>query len=956
MTRSIPELQNPFLSLRAGCYRIHFIPCRPYHSRDDNPDDIERNIREYAGTLRVVHYDAASAQQGRIQIADPRTGTASDLIRLSGDLYAITDVDSPPSREIIPIFPIADYRFHLMGKRITELDHGEFKVELASTELRNGSWLEPTTVSLCLHRSKTSSDSPSDSDALEGTVLDTHGELIGDVKMTWISRYLRRAVLEFDTVEGIQPPRDSQVEVSLDTHSQTARGLCTWETVFNPCGWELSLPAGDQPAEPATKVWAEHELQEAIPALRDSENNDEEWRYHVLCVGELEEGGRGFMFDVRGTQSGGRFVECAVLAAKYRFNGGWAQYEGKELAQTPLYFRTAVHEVGHSMKLEHNFSTHGFMAPTDSVRLATLENANGNGSDLLAAIEWQFAPDDQERLRHWPDAVVRPAGGAAFLPLQGLDDSTPARPPQFETTSKDLDLAVIPLRRELPLGAPVRMDLILTNRGTTDFLVPELRIKQGNLSGRVLHHDLRKTFQPVSRLIDDQLRTLAPGKSIRGSLSLLRGPEGALFPEPGPYSIIVELDWFNGKRQIHLEQTAQISMLPVIDSKHARVAQRLRDTKDTLASFAIGGDGFAEGNQAINVALTNPVLSPHFAIIRLRRLIRDYGTIPGCMERAIEILGDTSADKVILCASELLRLGTLISLVEKRRPGMTIPEKIRLAFRIIFGRPNDRALEILTRTPSSSVRSRTAAAQSSCRKAWAALGLTLLTAECPVETLLAKNASLVPFRKAAVPARKATRVSRNGRAESSSPSGEWREDVVAAGVPLEAVRNVVRRFESADPEDSLFLRAGPELTACFQRNAPTATDLVSMEVHDALLANLIANLIIAGVPRMEIALNTALASASATNVLGWILQSVIPGIVSDLPDNFNATSQSAQKYLTHRLNQYGKEMLKNRSTRFLECLRADPLNPAERQMIERVIADSAAQQEYATISEAAEAR
>ena len=72
---------------------------------------------------------------------------------------------------------------------------------------------------------------------------------------------------------------------------------------------------------------------------------------------------------------------------------------------------------------------------------------------------------------------------------------------------------------------------------------------------------------------------------------------------------------------------------------------------------------------------------------------------------------------------------------------------------------------------------------------------------------------------------------------------------------------------------------------------------------------------------------------------------MIPGIVSELPANFNATSPTAQKYLSNRLSQYGKEMLKERSTRFLECLRAGPLSSAERQMIDRVIAKSAAHQE-----------
>src|SRR5262249_46659879 len=47
-------------------------------------------------------------------------------------------------------------------------------------------------------------------------------------------------------------------------------------------------------------------------------------------------------------------------------------------------------------------------------------------------------------------------------------------------------------------------------------------------------------------------------------------------------------------------------------------ALRILSTPDTLFSIAIGGDHLIEGNKAIDFAMRNPILRPHFAIIRAK--------------------------------------------------------------------------------------------------------------------------------------------------------------------------------------------------------------------------------------------------------------------------------------------------------------------------------------------------
>jgi hypothetical protein len=655
------QLLNPDRHLRAGCYYFHFEPTYPYWGENDPPQDREREVREYAGTMRVVHYN----NEGTVALTPTETknGKVGLVVNISGDLYAMPPSYQVPDGDQIPIFPIGEYRFYLLANKIEEGEKGEFILYLESYEFSSAAGSQPCPIEARLKWSAAPAASISAFDYLEGSVFAEDGSKIGEMSLKWISDYLRRAILEIDRVNDVRTPSDNYSGLE----EELVKGLeqTTWAKVFERGGWLMKAENSDQPAEPATKTWRESELHRALPELRDSFDVDREWRYQMFCVGTVEDGGRGYEFDAEGGPKNSGLFASVVLAAKYEFsrsetetdaaNLPWgAALGGRTLDETPAYFRTAVHELGHALNLEHNFSTAGFMATTDAIReIAERRRTQINGEkggkedpngeiDVLKEIEWQFAPDDLERLRHWPDVVVRPGAKRPKFVLPGID--TFRFDALFGGAAEDaaetnLQFEIKPYRESVPLGAPVRILTELWNIGETPLKVPKLRLKAGNIYGQVESRSKQvRTFQALSGP-DDELgmETLEKRTSVKGSLTLLGGPEGALFPGPGSYKVTVCLQVYRRGGYIELKKSTEVRVEPYIDDKQRRVAELLLNSGPALVNFVIG-DGLAEGEQAINLALNNPILGPHYAVVSLKRLCRAVGMIGGSLDTALIVL------------------------------------------------------------------------------------------------------------------------------------------------------------------------------------------------------------------------------------------------------------------------------------------------------------------------------
>ena len=96
---------------------------------------------------------------------------------------------------------------------------------------------------------------------------------------------------------------------------------------------------------------------------------------------------------------------------------------------------------------------------------------------------------------------------------------------------------------------------------------------------------------------------MAPGEVIEGSLTLLRGRQGELFPTHGDYRVLVEASWTVQNLDRFAVGATRVTVAPAVDAAHADVARKLLATSDTLLVLVFGGDHLTEGIAAIHAAL-----------------------------------------------------------------------------------------------------------------------------------------------------------------------------------------------------------------------------------------------------------------------------------------------------------------------------------------------------------------
>ncbi|MBK6365032.1 MAG: hypothetical protein IPF52_16695 [Saprospiraceae bacterium] len=128
-----------------------------------------------------------------------------------------------------------------------------------------------------------------------------------------------------------------------------------------------------------------------------------------------------------------------------------------------------------------------------------------------------------------------------------------------------------------------------------------------------------------------------------------------MFPNEGLYTIQVILHWDVDGFPIELKSNANVMVTPVVDESHAKAAMKTLSTPDLLLTLAFGGDHLKDGVDALQTALKNKTLRPHFSYTECKRISKPYFKRKADLKKAAELItSDTIMSKTEVTKAKLL--------------------------------------------------------------------------------------------------------------------------------------------------------------------------------------------------------------------------------------------------------------------------------------------------------------
>ena len=169
-----------------------------------------------------------------------------------------------------------------------------------------------------------------------------------------------------------------------------------------------------------------------------------------------------------------------------------------------------------------------------------------------------------------------------------------------------------------------------------------LGLYTGVISGSVVDPEgNERSFWPLKKWDDsDPSVDLPPYESRTYTMTLLRGPQKSLFPMAGDHRVRVRATWQSDGSPVCLDDQTTVHVNAPVDDNHRASALKILSTPDTLFSIAIIGDHVIKGNDAIESILRNPILGPHFAIIRAKLLLTGPNSYSLDPDEACDLIND----------------------------------------------------------------------------------------------------------------------------------------------------------------------------------------------------------------------------------------------------------------------------------------------------------------------------